>query len=134
MRKFTFNRKTICITEKEWEALLARWDASKAKKNIWDQVKIEMSCVFCEIHYRGKCRDCPFDTFRLTGLSHGCCDLVRGLIRKYGNFNDCKHLYYNRDSIYWYPEEAKQALRAINAIRKGILSAVRVKKRGGCRP
>ena len=134
MRKFTFNRKTIYITEKEWRALLSRWDASKAKKSTLGthgRFMIERNCAFAHICMR--CGECPLGVFEVPE-ARGCVKLIKGLIRKYGNSGDFHHLSVYVYSIEWFASEDKQARRAIQAIRKGILSAVRVKKRGGCNP
>lgn len=131
MRKFTFNRKTIYITEKEWRALLDRWDASRAKANDSGKLEIDSRCIFCKINnlHHANCVNCPLNVFD-DDESHGCVTLVRGLVRKYGNLNDHASLYYSSQSIEWFADEDKQARRAIQAIRTGILSAVKVSRRG----
>ena len=129
MRKFTFNRKTIYVTEKEWKALFARWDLKKVKQDLWGNFGIKSPCVFCRGNTR--CGTCPLDTFRGDLDPYGCIYLARGLVEKYGNLSDFDSLQLDTAEIYWDPENDRNARNAIRAIRKGIRSAVKVKKKGG---
>lgn len=130
MRKYTFNRKTMYITEREWAQLHNRFDVRKATL-FDDEYIIQIGCSFCQIY---SCSQCPFAVFQLSSInaSPGCHPLILGILRKKGDIRKyaVTSLRILCNKITWEQQHDKKARRAMGILRDEILSMKKVDKRG----
>ena len=118
MRLFTYEGVEYRLSERNWERLLNRFDARRARPGVFGYFNIHVGSICEGRHY--KCTRCPLcDSNRKT---NGCVRLWRRVMGE--ELFPYVHLF---DSVViWDPEFDAEARRALRKVREILSAAVRV--------
>jgi len=110
MREIEYKGIRVFITEKDWQSLLRRFDATNSKR-VGSRFIIQLSCRLCVKHrflFEG-CGHCPLDAFRIS-TEPGCLRLIHEII-------DLPDFIVSTGQIEWFVLKDKEARNQLNKIR-----------------